>query len=346
MKTKHQSPVVNLPVPALTEEIDEHGGHPPHDEAGWDKVRKLAVRRMDRMMNLEPKVLRGDDPEAIHNFRVASRRVQQALDLLFPASRPAEIRRLRRRIRRCRKLFSDVRNCDVLIERVRRQLGVKRSTQREASESFFAYLSERRQKAHSRALRKLSRLNLAEVYVRLGTAFREELQLNKNEDSPDNMHLRGVRQRPLRKRLAEEMNNIWQEFAARCDQSQSAGSGEALHATRIAAKRLRYLGEMIDKLNAEGSREALTWLRVLQDILGDWHDLEIAEQMMTEMIAKPQFLRENPDIATGVLKLISRNKKAKDRLQSKYRGISLDSPGGQALKVWAERVIAVGEHLT
>lgn len=345
MKTKHQSPVVNFPAPALAGELPDHPGHPPCDETGWDRVRKLAVRRMDRMMSLEPKVLRGDDPEAIHNFRVASRRVQQALDLLFPAPRPAEIRRLRRRIRRCRKLFSDVRNCDVLIERVRRQLAAKRPVHREAWEAFFAYLEGRRQKAHSRALRKLSRLNLAEVYVRLGTAFREGLQLEGNEDSPGNTHSRGAHRRPLRKRLAEEMNKVWQEFAARCAQSQSASSGEALHATRIAAKRLRYLGEMIGKLNAEGSGEALTWLRALQDILGDWHDLEIAEQMMAEMIAKPQFLRENPGLATGVLKLMSRNRKAKDRLQNKYPGVSLDSPGGQALKTWAERVIAASGQL-
>ena len=65
----------------------------------WEKICQLAVCQLDRFMSFEPKVLRGDDPEAIHDMRVASRRLQQIVDVLHPrpqprrAVRPPELRR-------------------------------------------------------------------------------------------------------------------------------------------------------------------------------------------------------------------------------------------------------------
>src|SRR5438128_2359909 len=56
----------------------------------WTKVRKLALEQMNRFISLEPKVLKGNKPNAIHDMRVASRRLQQLLDLLYPAP-PKEI---------------------------------------------------------------------------------------------------------------------------------------------------------------------------------------------------------------------------------------------------------------
>src|SRR5439155_23512310 len=69
----------------------------PGSASDWTKVRKLALEQMNRFISLEPKVLKGNKPNAIHDMRVASRRLQQLLDLLYPAP-PKAIRRLRRSI--------------------------------------------------------------------------------------------------------------------------------------------------------------------------------------------------------------------------------------------------------
>jgi len=81
-------------------------------------------------------VLRGDDPDAIHDMRVASRRLQQILDLLYPKPRPQKIRKLWRTIRRDRTIFSSVRNCDVLLERGDRSFQGAPHRDRELSASF------------------------------------------------------------------------------------------------------------------------------------------------------------------------------------------------------------------
>ena len=103
----------------------------PYEES-CKKVRELALRQLNRFISYEAKVLKGDDADAIHDMRVASRRLQQVLDLLYSKPRPQELRRLRRQIRRCRQALGDVRNCDVLLEIVGRSLARKRSARREA----------------------------------------------------------------------------------------------------------------------------------------------------------------------------------------------------------------------
>ncbi len=133
--TATEAPTARDTVPVPPEEIAPQT--PPEP---WDKVRGLALRQLDRFMTLAPKVLRGDDPEAIHDSRVASRRLQQVLDLLYPAPCPREIRRLRRKIRRCRRALGEVRNCDVLLERVEKALARKRTARRETWAAVEQYL--------------------------------------------------------------------------------------------------------------------------------------------------------------------------------------------------------------
>lgn len=80
---------------------------------------------------------------------------------------------------------------------------------------------------------------------------------------------------------------------------------------RIGAKKVRYLIEVIHQLEVFGSENALAILRHLQQHLGDWHDLEVQEQMMLEMVARPPFLRSHLDLAMEVEKLALRNRQRK-----------------------------------
>src|SRR5881296_1043925 len=81
-----------------------------------------------------------------------------------------------------------------------------------------------------------------------------------------------------------------------------------VHGVRIAAKRLRYLIEVFEEFKVAGSAEALAWLRCLQQHLGDWHDFEVLEELMIEMVARPAFLRDHLELALGVEKLILKNR--------------------------------------
>src|SRR5579872_5190333 len=134
-----------------------------HDKPSdpWAQVQKLAIRQLNRLVTLEPKVLRDESPAPIHDLRVASRRLQEVLDLLYPSPRPDDVQKLRRKLRRARQALSDVRNCDVMLERVDAALGRKHSANADAWEALRTYLGERRSEAADKGLRKLTKINLA-----------------------------------------------------------------------------------------------------------------------------------------------------------------------------------------
>ncbi len=301
----------------------------------WKKVRKLAMRQLDRFMSLEPKVLRGDDPDAIHDLRVASRRLQQVLDLLYPQPRPGEIRKLRRKIRRCRRLLGEVRNCDVQLARVERTLAAKRTARRESWEAVCHYLRQQRADDFEKALKKLSKVNLAVFYVHL------KGHLAPNGATPVAGHL-NLPEEPgpeqFLERIGRSLESVWQGFETQIAHSQSDARVGVIHGVRIAAKRVRYLIEVVHEFDVPGSKEAVQWLRGLQTHLGNWHDAEVLEQAMIAMVARPEFLREQLPIAMGVEKLILRNRKGKESFKAKYFQMTLDSGGYEKAKAWVAGV--------
>jgi CHAD domain-containing protein len=281
----------------------------------WKKVRKLALRQLDRFMSLEPKVLRGDDRDAIHDLRVASRRLQQVLDLLYPRPRPPEIRKLRRKIRRSRSALGEVRNCDVQLQHVERILARKRAARRPTWEAVRHYLLERRSQSFDKAMRKLSKINLAIFYVHLKD------HLAPNGVGPHTHHndpAATLTPEEFHTRVAQSLERVWQRFETQVAHSQADASMGVIHGVRIAAKRLRYLTEVIHAFDVPGSDRTVAWLRSLQKHLGNWHDCEVLEQMMIEMVARPDFLRDRLETALEVERLILHSRAQKEAYRKKY----------------------------
>jgi CHAD domain-containing protein len=315
------------------------GAAPPANE--WNKVRKLALRHLNRFISLEAKVLKGDDPDAIHDMRVASRRLQQVLDLIFPAPLPREARRLRRKIRRCRRALGEVRNCDVLLEYAKRRLARRRSSGREAWSAVQQNIQERRNESFARAIRKLSKLNLAVFYMRT-KAMLDRLgpKAGQAPTAQSLAHPNGVPLEPFPIRLAKALIEVWSEFEKQVAASHREPTTASIHAARISAKRLRYLLEVVSQFGMPGGSQALAWLRKMQQHLGDWHDMEVLEEMIIAMMAKPQFLRDHLPLALDTGKLILRSRATKQGFRDKYFRMTLSPPGHEEIKGWMEGLLA------
>ncbi len=302
----------------------------------WIKLQALALRQLDRFMSLEPKVLRGEEPEAIHDMRVASRRLQQVLDLVYPPPAPREVRRLRRRIQRCRRALGEVRNCDVLLQRLEKSLSRKRNSRREIWETTRDYLRERRSDSFDKALWKLGKTNVAALYVGL----KEHLAVNgagpqhgnSSQLLPESQALDAPQ---FYERVGRSLESLWKDFVEKAAESHRQPQASTLHGVRIAAKRLRYLVEVIEEFEVPGSRESAAWLRGLQQHLGDWHDLEVMEGVLTEMVARPKFVRDHLEMASDVLRLIRRNRRGKRTFEEKYLQVTRHSAEYERTKRWA-----------
>ncbi|HLW78151.1 MAG TPA: CHAD domain-containing protein [Terriglobia bacterium] len=316
----------------------------PEAVPDWTRVRKLALRQLNRFAGLEAKVLKGDDRRAVHDLRVSSRRLQQLLDLLFPA--PAkDVRRLRRKVRTARRALSEVRNCDVHLERVERALARRRTSQRPTWEAVRGYLLERRAASFEKAVRKLGKANIPGVHRRLkehlgprpgGAKHSAPVQPPAVAASPH----RAPGAAPWQENARAALARVWRDYAAHIAESLRQPATPDLHAARIATKRLRYLAEVLAALGQPGSAEVLASLRRLQAHLGDWHDLEVFEQMLVGMVARPKFLAAHLETAMAAEKLIVRNRRAKKNYEGRYFAMMLNSVESERLRVWVGSLLA------
>ncbi|HEY6290539.1 MAG TPA: CHAD domain-containing protein [Terriglobia bacterium] len=350
--------LTDLGVRAKTERNHKHepAMHPLERPEVWLRVRRLALRQLNRLVALEAKVLRDESPHPVHDLRVASRRLQSLLDFLYPTPRPPEIRKLRRRLRRARAVLGDLRNQDVLAARIRRILTRKRTARRQAWETAHDYVQKLRTKTAERAHRKLTRLNLAAAYVRLRQELARSAEAGASQSSefphlmivPEERAASGPRPalpeaeaardvNPVT-RFSERLSELWQDFEARA--AESWRDPGALHALRIAAKRLRYLVEVAAELEVSGSAEAVQWLSDLQGKLGDWHDLEVLSGTMIEMMAQRGFLEADLPLGIEVGKLVLSLRKSKMKACEEYLREALKSAGYGQTAEWVSQLAA------
>ncbi len=299
----------------------------------WNRVLDGARRQLDHYISLEPKVLKGRDPEAIHDIRVASRQLQQVLDLIYPPPGPSKVQKIRRRIRRSRRALSEVRNCDVLLERARRILARKRASRRDVWSAFQDYVEERREQSFRKASRRLSKLNLPGVCLRLQESLALPIALAGQEESSGE-------EANLQPRLAKSLQETWSAFEGCVKQAREMPDAASLHTVRIAAKKVRYLIEVIHTLEVTGSGDAVASLRRLQRHLGDWHDLEVLGEMMLEMVAQPRFLTERLELAVDVERLVLRNRKSMSAYVEQFLHMTSGSEEWLGLEGWVREYLA------
>jgi CHAD domain-containing protein len=186
-------------------------------------------------------------------------------------------------------------------------------------------------------MRKFGKINLAVFYVNL----KDFLLHDKAHDhaAPHHAHGSSAPHPTFAKDLTDALESAWSNFEDHVAQSHRHSRPEVIHGARIATKRLRYLLEVFHEFGVAGSADALAWLRQLQKHLGDWHDLEVLEQMMIEMLARPEFLREHLVLAIEVEKLILRNRENKVGFEEKYTRMSRDSGEMHRLKEWVSYLL-------
>lgn len=306
----------------------------------WARVSSLAIKQLDRCISLEPKVLPGDNPDAIHDLRVATRRLQQVMELVYPSPRSGDIRKLFRGLKRCRSSLSEVRNYDVLLARVDMALSRKRTARREAWEAIGDYLRELRSRRMEKSLRKLAKANLSAIYVRLKDCLPQERETDPAATgSGGDKGARDLTSEQFCERISKALKNVWTELEQEIAHSRHEHDAAGLHRTRIAAKHARYLIEVVHAFDVSGSKEALIWLRSLQTQLGDWHDLVVFEEAVIGMIADRDFLRDHLELAIQVERLMMRNRALKSKLEKQYFAMIRNREGFARMREWVRALV-------
>jgi hypothetical protein len=84
-------------------------------------------------------------------------------------------------------------------------------------------------------------------------------------------------------------------------------------------------------------------LRSLQQHLGDWHDLEVLDEMMLEMVAQTGFLTDRLELAMDVERLVLRNRKSKFGYVEQFLRVTGNSQEWLRLNGWVRDFLQSNE---
>jgi len=199
-------------------------------------------------------------PEAIHQLRVSVRRSEAGLRLLRPCMRRRTYREARATLRGLRESVSATRDTDVLILHLKERLQAASPTARPGQELFLGFLLGRRSFLQQQPLPLLP-TQLQQQAERWLDA------LNRGKQSVQSLTFGPFARQALREAF-ERLEN-----ALNADLSDEV----ALHAVRIAGKRLRYVIEIVGpSLDRSLVEEIYPQLENLQEILGLANDAHTA----------------------------------------------------------------------
>jgi CHAD domain-containing protein len=237
---------------------------------------RLLRKRAKKFVALAPEVRANANPKTVHDVRVWSRRLQQAVSAFFPEPRSGKVRRLRRTPRRIRRALGEWRNCDVLLEMVARRQRRARSEAKQQAWAFVRdYMLAKRGKEVARAGKKLLRQDLRDY-----ASLANRLLGQPPEESAE----------ILLQRLSASVRGAWSEWQSTLSHAHETRAINDLHAFRIATKDLRYRIELLFDLGHRDLKTKLKWLAALQEALGVWHDRQVFDQAIAEAIARADIL--------------------------------------------------------
>ena len=216
------------------------------------------------MLAHEPGVRLGEDPEDLHDMRVATRRLRATLKLYSDAL-PKRAERYERDLRYVASALGEVRDLDVHLER----LAEEASKNGEVREEVVALLEERRVGARRRMLETLD----SNRYERLVSNFTGTLRRGRSP-SPTNSILEDapVLVRRRYKRVRKDVEALTEDSPP-----------EDFHDLRKKGKRLRYALEPLQEIYGKPAKKMVKLLKTIQDDLGDHQDLIVAARLMEEL---------------------------------------------------------------
>ena len=238
--------------------------------AGAILDRLRVVRRL-----FEP-VRKAKDPEAVHDLRVASRRLRAAIALFGPCL-PRRAETWRREVRRITRSLGRARDLDVQIARVKsftRRAG--EPLWRPGLDRLLKRLGRRRLAAQSGVLKALERIESAGVLKSMEQALAKMAQTawRKGPAAVEAYRLAEKTVEPLLEDLLMHASDLRRHEAI-----------VRHHEMRIAAKRLRYSLEVFERMYGRAVGPALRAVREMQTQLGELHDCDVWIALLPDFLA-------------------------------------------------------------
>ncbi|MDN5750638.1 MAG: CHAD domain-containing protein [Pseudonocardia sp.] len=265
-RTRRVSPeTLDLPAPFTAAPTDA----PPHH------VRAALDLRLRALLAHDPGTRTGEDIEDLHQMRVSVRRMSAALKAARPLLDPAWADDLRAELGWLGRALGPVRDLDVLLLRLRAEVGTLPRVEQEAGRVLVDALDGQRVTARAEMLAALDAPRYPALLERIADAVRLPLPTpSATQAQPELVDLIRAEAHKLRRAV---------------EKAGPSPPDAVLHALRIYGKRVRYTGELVEpglRRSPVGKR-VRTLLAVtaeLQEVLGDHQDACVAEARVRELL--------------------------------------------------------------
>jgi CHAD domain-containing protein len=219
----------------------------------------LLRQRLVSLLRAMPLAQAGDQT-SVHQARVASRRLRQALPLLGVRADAAALDRADRRVRRITRALGPVRELDVTLLLLA-ELSRKPAAPARALARVRAAVTEERQERRREMLAAIKPSKLNKLRKRLVEVAAPETDEPPTRSALDAATAQAASRAAELKIAIEHAGGIY--------------LADRLHRVRVAAKKLRYALEIQRELTKSRSTTYLNRLKAQQDLLGRMHDFEI-----------------------------------------------------------------------
>jgi CHAD domain-containing protein len=241
---------------------------PPPVDAGATAsqlVGAALARSVAQLVRCDPGLRLGEDVEAVHQFRVAVRRLRSDLRTFGAVLDQRWAAALRADLRWLAGAVGAVRDDDVLIERLQNQIAALPKSDRPAAAPLLQLL-DRRRETHRHVLLTTVRSArydaLLDTLVEMTQSPASAVRSGEGAVPAAGLHL---------------VRRPWRQLAARAGRLGGHPSDHALHEVRILAKRCRYAAEAMAPLCGRPARRFAAAMADVQTLLGDHQDAVIAE---------------------------------------------------------------------
>ena len=205
---------------------------------------------------------RAGDVTAIHQARVATRRLREALPLV---ARGSSGRKLARIVRRLTRALGPVRELDVALLMLNELAGT-RDVPRAGVAALQQSIRQERSRLHLDLRRTIERSSLEKLSQKLLLAAKKHDESAPRPRAADSKQLTAARARTARRA---------QRLSASIENAAAIYLPDRLHEVRIAVKKLRYAMEIVRELSGSRATVRIMTLKRAQDLLGRIHDLEV-----------------------------------------------------------------------
>jgi len=239
--------------------------------------RKVLSFHFGRMLSHEPGTRLGNDIEALHDMRVATRRMRAAFRVFSSGFRQKTVKPLLVGLRATARALGQVRDLDVFIDKLQQYQQFLPENEQAGLQLLLETWSAKRDQARQEMLAYLD----SKKYRRFKKDFLKFVTtpgLGVKPISDDKPY-------QLRYLVPGLIYDRYEAVHAYETKLEKA-TPETLHQLRITFKQLRYALEFFGEILGEEGERVIEAVKALQDHLGELNDAEVASHSLRDLLAE------------------------------------------------------------